>query len=320
MSISTVLLFRADGGPSIGGGHLMRCLALAQELRRQGAACHLATCRPDAAAAWAGDGFAVTALPGAIAGESELAATATLAGRLGAAWLVCDSYALSAPEHARLKGGGRRLACWDDLGDRPLDCDLVINHNVGAQVLAYPCPALQGPHYATLRAAIRGLRRGGGGGVVITFGAAAPAELGLAAGHAVVTACPGVPVHLVGAPAGRSGLPAGVHAYPVGPALAPLMAEAELLLCAGGVTLLEAAFLGVPMVVLPLADNQWPGSRAMAAAGAACLAEDSVDAAATIARLMGDPATRAAMAAAGRRLVDGMGAERIARRLMEESR
>ena len=361
MTSAPVLLFRADGGPGIGAGHVMRCLALAQELRRQGASCHLATCRPEAATAWTDDGFPVLPLPGAIAGAAELAATAALAARPGTRWLICDSYALSAAEHAVLRRAGCRMACWDDLADRPLSCDLVINHNAGAALLDYPCPALLGPHYATLRREILGLHRHPGGGILITFGAAEPAELGLAAARALLTACPDAAVHLVCPPvqAAEEALPslipmslkahpcprrarsalgrglngrlpahrfepmsniplAGMTLHPVGPALAPLMAAADVVLCAGGVTLLELAFLGAPMVVLPLADNQQPGSRAMAAAGAAVIAEDLTDAAQAVARLRADDRAREAMAAAGRTLVDGHGAERVARRLLEE--
>jgi spore coat polysaccharide biosynthesis predicted glycosyltransferase SpsG len=74
---------------------------------------------------------------------------------------------------------------------------------------------------------------------------------------------------------------------------------------------LEAAMMGVPMVLLPVADNQRPGAQSMARAGAA-VTVSSAEAAAEAARLLlGDPGETARMSRQGRELVDGRGPERI---------
>ncbi|MCB0965168.1 MAG: GNAT family N-acetyltransferase, partial [Acidimicrobiales bacterium] len=81
-----------------------------------------------------------------------------------------------------------------------------------------------------------------------------------------------------------------------------------------GSTAWELALHGVPAALVPVADNQVPVAAAVAAAGAA-VAVDGLDPgvlAATVRDLAADRTRRRAMAAAGRSLVDGRGATRVA--------
>jgi spore coat polysaccharide biosynthesis predicted glycosyltransferase SpsG len=105
---------------------------------------------------------------------------------------------------------------------------------------------------------------------------------------------------------------------------------------AGGVTLYEACALGVPVVAVALNAAQHVTIRAVARRGAAVDAGSVAtrpgrSAAASgfrrsktiervareVDRLLRDPAARRRMALAGRRLVDGRGAARVAARLRQ---
>jgi spore coat polysaccharide biosynthesis predicted glycosyltransferase SpsG len=90
------------------------------------------------------------------------------------------------------------------------------------------------------------------------------------------------------------------------------MLAADAAICAGGVTALELASLGVPSVIMTTADNQEIGAAALVKAGAAIRARSIGEAAKIANDLMTNPAQRTSMAAAGRVLIDGQGVQRVA--------
>jgi spore coat polysaccharide biosynthesis predicted glycosyltransferase SpsG len=104
--------------------------------------------------------------------------------------------------------------------------------------------------------------------------------------------------------------------------MAARLAACDLAVTAAGGTLLELARVGTPALAIVVADNQAPGARALADAGATVNLgrHDTLDAAAigaAVADLAGDPARRGALARRGAELVDGQGAARVLRELHE---
>jgi RimJ/RimL family protein N-acetyltransferase len=96
-----------------------------------------------------------------------------------------------------------------------------------------------------------------------------------------------------------------------------MMSEANLALGAGGVMLWERLCLGVPSLVIAVAENQRPQIEAMVAAGAIRFVGDHAEVTPgtivqAVTALAADAPARRALAAAGRRLVDGRGALRLA--------
>jgi spore coat polysaccharide biosynthesis predicted glycosyltransferase SpsG len=89
------------------------------------------------------------------------------------------------------------------------------------------------------------------------------------------------------------------------------MEWADLAILAGGTTSWEAAFMSLPAVYTPGADNQRPIARALAAAGAGLCAEDAPALAAAVAALRTDASGRARISAAAGALVDGRGTSRV---------
>jgi spore coat polysaccharide biosynthesis predicted glycosyltransferase SpsG len=98
--------------------------------------------------------------------------------------------------------------------------------------------------------------------------------------------------------------------------LAEELASADVVVCAGGLTLYEACALGRPAVAVSVTGAQQLTITAVTRrgaainAGAAATAADRVGEA--VAHLMAQPSARHSMADAGRRLVDGRGAFRVA--------
>ncbi len=96
-----------------------------------------------------------------------------------------------------------------------------------------------------------------------------------------------------------------------------LLNRADLVVGGGGVSLLERLAAGVPSLTVPLSPGQAPAVAAASAAGATSATErpETLTVAALaddVAMLANDRRRRAAMAAAGRSLVDGRAAERVA--------
>jgi UDP-2,4-diacetamido-2,4,6-trideoxy-beta-L-altropyranose hydrolase len=79
-------------------------------------------------------------------------------------WLVVDHYALDQRWEAALSPHYRKLLVIDDLADRPHRCDLLLDQNLGRQPLDYEglvpthCQVLTGSQYALLRPEFAALR------------------------------------------------------------------------------------------------------------------------------------------------------------------
>jgi UDP-2,4-diacetamido-2,4,6-trideoxy-beta-L-altropyranose hydrolase len=100
-------------------------------------------------------------------------------------------------------------------------------------------------------------------------------------------------------------------------AMAALMSGADLAIGAGGSMAWERCVLGLPTIMLTIADNQRDIVRELVGRGAAVLAGpgDEVSAptiGAMVEELTGDPGRRAAMARTAARICDGRGAKRVA--------
>jgi spore coat polysaccharide biosynthesis predicted glycosyltransferase SpsG len=95
--------------------------------------------------------------------------------------------------------------------------------------------------------------------------------------------------------------------------LAQELARAQVAVVSGGVTLYEACALGVPAVAVAVTPNQRITIRAMARSGAVIDASGSRrKIIAEVARLLEDPRARRELSRAGKQLVDGRGAFRVA--------
>lgn len=333
------VLFRVDAGSGIGAGHMMRCLALAEALHARGGSAALLTASSSPLPpGWSALDAEVLRCPSAeLGGPVDLALTAALAAEIEADWVVVDGYHFDAPWLDAL-GHSRRLLYLDDLGERDAAATIVLNQNAGAE-------ARYGGAYRRCKHSLLGLEwfllGSAWGGVryapearrlLLTLGGSGGAELMLALMRALRArggrffADVVIPAPI--AEARELVLFARDHAdcFEVveGPLpLAPMMARASVVICGGGVTPLEALSLGVVPVILTLAENQVPGSRQLAAMGAARVASadrDGVVAAARMAlELFDDGPVPLPMVAAGRRLVDGKGGERVVQIMMRET-
>jgi UDP-2,4-diacetamido-2,4,6-trideoxy-beta-L-altropyranose hydrolase len=270
------------------------------------------------------------------ASPADADATAALAAELGAAWIVCDGYQFGATYQARLKASGRRLLFVDDYGHGEEYCaDLVLNQNLYAEPGPYArrspdTELLLGARYALLRREFTAYpaqaRRvpAQAGRLLITLGGADPADftsLALTALAAVsdvevLVIVGGSNPHGARIESAARALDERVTVVAAVDDMPARMAWADLAVTAGGSTCWELMYMGVPALVVVLADNQVRVAQAVAhhGAGVDLGRSDVLDAArvaAAIVALAGDQAARHAMAHAGQALVDGRGSERV---------
>jgi UDP-2,4-diacetamido-2,4,6-trideoxy-beta-L-altropyranose hydrolase len=334
----TRVLFRVDAGPTVGLGHLDRCLALAHALREAGVTSRFLTAgevtslrRADAA------GFPTDAMGAATPWtDDDLRATIAAARAADCEGIVVDSDHEGEGYLAGLRRAGFVVTAIDDLAPHPFPCQLVVNNDADAESLAYASSSgdtrfLLGPRYALLGPDFRDVSTRhddppGRRTVLVVLGGADPLGLtpalvaGLAARPVVerliaVVGPFATNLAAVEAAAAAAACPVRVVHGPT--AMALLMAEATVAVSAAGQTLYRLARVGCPTVAVQAAANQQGQLATLARAGildaVRCGAGgDVAPVVAAAARLLGDAAARMRMRAAGHRLVDGRGAVRVA--------
>lgn len=343
--------FRVDASSMIGTGHVVRCLTLADQMARRGARCRFIARHllPDLADRIERSGHRVSLLPDApesggdgyqawlgVDWAVDAEQTATLLTDSRPDWLVVDHYALDARWETALRPYSGRLMVVDDLADRPHDADVVLDQTLQATPDRYAglvpasCRLLLGPRYALLRdefkitgssrqspdAPPRALVFFGGTdepGLTLlalkaferTRGASWEADVvvGISNAHANVIEdwCATRPW-------------ARVHSGWAN--MAALMDAASLAIGAGGTTTWERCALGLPAILVAIAENQCPGSEAVADAGSALYVgtpdgglEQRLRDAITL--MVGNEHLRRHIATVARSLVDGRGTDRV---------
>ena len=310
------MAFVTDAGGEAGLGHFKRCAALARALGARGCTVDALVAGPrDAGLAAVAPGWAVTPLDWWGAADRVVQA---VAGRAVDAFVV-DSYHTDAALLATLRRAGLVVAI-DDLADRPLPVDAVVNGAWYAERLAYRVEAdtarLLGPRFALLDRAFAEpparVTAERAGRVLVTLGGSTPASEIAAAVAAVRAALPDARVDVPGGllPLDAVAAP-GVTLHGAVPSLRPLLLTADLAVTAGGMTLYECLATGTPTVAVCLADNQRPNLEHLGAAGLVVRA-DFATLGQAVTRVAGDRALRERLSAAGRRAIDGSGAERVA--------
>ncbi len=316
------VLFVCAAGPSVGGGHVMRSLTLARALEARGAGCAFQA-TPE-----------VTKVLDAFAPDMARAQTDE-----GFDALVFDNYALAADDH-RAIAKGRPTLVIDDLADRPLAADLVLDAGPARRAEDYAGLAPQnaklllGPNYAPVRPAFPALRdaalarraeRPPVRRILVSLGLT---DVGGITSKVVDLLRPianDVKLDLVlggGAPS----LPALWALAADDPRLElhvdtqhmpELVFDADLAIGAGGSTTWERCVLALPALTLILADNQIAAARALEAAGVTpCLDVEAPDFEAAFVEAVRDllvsAERRAALSAASATVCDGLGADRVA--------
>ncbi len=360
------MAFRADASPSVGFGHMARCLALAGALKSRGAKtlflCRSSGAFPANAIRAEGHAFvSIARLPDKaepVEGvwkrrrqEADAAACISALRTIEAAkadWLVVDHYKLDSIWHCAVKEGAAKRMVIDDLADRKLDADLVLDQTLPPisaryrRVLKSPSTTtlLLGPSYALLRPEfLRERRRPSRLGarrrrILICFGGSDFHN----ATQDVFAELSGLQiprVQLIAAITGRHPAKEALRKASASdrrfrlvidpPRIARLMRHCDLSVGGGGVMTWERLCVGLPSIVIALEKNQEMLARFLSRRGfITYLGQlNAIKKGAVLAAVedaLRSPGALRRRRTMGMALVDGRGAERTADFLMGQLR
>jgi UDP-2,4-diacetamido-2,4,6-trideoxy-beta-L-altropyranose hydrolase len=346
MSTPSVLLIRADASTSIGTGHVMRCIALAQAWQDAGgqATFAMTASTPALQTRLEAEGMNIAHLVAEGGSQDDARQTTALAQEMGACCVVADGYHFGAAYQQQIKAVGLKLLLVDDYGHADhYSADIVLNQNMTADEAMYVrrepyTRLLLGPRYVLLRRefwpwrdwqreVVPVARK-----VLVTLGGSDPDNVTLLVMQAlhqiavedveVVVLAGGSNPHYDTLHDTAQEAPYAVQLRQNVHNMPELMAWADLCIGAAGSTSWERCLLGLPSLLVVLADNQQLIAEHLHAQGIATNlgrtgSVSAAELARAIAQLAHDADARAEMMRRGQALVDGRGAERIAERIVE---
>lgn len=340
------ILIRADASPDIGTGHVMRCLALAQSWQDAGGASTflMAQSTSSIQARLAAENSKILSLPAVPGSKDDVDLTNECASRIQADWVVVDGYAFGTEYQEQIRNRQPKLLCIDDAGkcDRYV-ADIVMNQNLTAVEHLYSncLPGTQlllGSSFCLLRREFSPWRKWQreiitrGRNILVTLGGSTPVDTGVrvieSLGRARVEC-----LHAVFVAGGSSpdvtALESCAAKFPEKISIrrdvsnmAELMAHADVAISAAGSTCWELCLLGLPSILVDVADNQTPIAIEMERRGCALYAGSGNavspnELANMIENLLASSEVRESMSHHSRELVDGLGAERVVSAMRE---
>lgn len=348
------VVIRADASEVIGGGHVMRCLALAGAwVGRDGAAasgkCEVmfvcAEVTKPLKARIAREGHLIRAIASERGSDRDAELTRNIAREWRADAVVLDGYCFGPSYQVRLRDQSFIRVLYDDQGQAPtFDCEILVNQNISARAGDYAGRApgatlLLGSQFAALRPEFLVLRQqqrrdySSAHNVLVSLGLSDTTQTlkQILEGLDRITDVQLTIDVLAGAgdPAELGRITAKMRhrvlCLRTVDNLAQKLVDTDIAILAGGGTAHEAACLGTPMIIVCVADNQAPAYREFVRRGAALEGGvaggvDSVKFAAVAAELLGSSQLRARCAAAAREAVDGQGAQRVSNQIRQLSK
>lgn len=342
------LFLRSDASKEIGAGHVIRSTALGNAWQKSGGTVTLIGYMdsPSLQERVRGEGFQYIPLH---AFRSFVDDSAVLTQIIQTQtqtdcqdqppWLVLDGYHFDTDYQSYVRSLGFRLCVIDDTAHlNRYDADLLLNQNVHADTLVYHCQEktvrLLGPRFAMLRKQFLEHKQAKrpisaiGRRVLVTFGGVdiyRQADKVMEGLQFITSLRLDVTIVAGFENAGSADLVSAAEKLAPQHTIAirhnvgnmyDLMKDVDVAICAAGSTTSELAFLGIPMLLIAIADNQLGIMNGFHRGGAARAlgwyeGVTALDIANHLEELVFDPATRAAMGNAGQRLVDGLGCERI---------
>lgn len=339
--LSATLVVCADGRPAAGLGHVRRMLALAQTWRDAGGRVQFVTHAAATRFVTPTDERLQVVSVAGLDVETLIETAAAQALATSAAWIALDGYAFGESCQRKLQSTGSSLLVVDDLAQlTQYHADAILNGNAGAEsfiyrsgratrILAGDLVRLVSPALAPLRkprrAAPSVAER-----LLISLGATPQPELM----RTLLTALDWVDdveleVRIIGGTTydelSSTAALVSIHRLEPLPLLAHLDAHfqwADVAISAGGQTLAELLYLGVPCLAVVVADNQRTGVEHWSRAGLieAVPATEQTDAPAWakhIKRLLHDPAQRDQLSARSQARLDGQGNQRVVQALAD---
>lgn len=277
------VLFRVDASVEIGSGHVMRCLILAEMLRKEGCTVNFLMRKSfgDLCDYVEERGFPVSRIlcRSSFSQKKDAQLTINWIKDLNEHfdWCIVDHYQIDQYWEERIKEHVGKVMVIDDLANRLHACHLLLDQNYYKEwekrylgLVPPHCRLFLGPEYLILRPEfyeakkVAKVRNGEVRRILIFFGASDPTnetEKVLKALKKIHTDSFEIDIVVGSANRRREKIQEmcyemNMHFHCQIDYIATLMANADLSIGAGGVTMWERCFLGLPSIVTIVADNQ----------------------------------------------------------------
>ncbi len=332
------LIIRADAGPEIGVGHIMRCLVLAKAWRKnRGKVIFISSCHSEAIRARIVSEADFIPLDKSLSLEDDLSRTIAIAEKYPLAWIAIDGYQFSTGFQKAVREAEHRLLLIDDFNHlKQYHANILLNQNIGAEKLEYSLDPETLPlfglkytlirdEFAEKRTAVEDIPTVAKK-ILVTMGGADPENATLKIVRALLEEkMKGLKTAVVvGAlnphlqmlkecidkkQAVLKELQSDIQLV-INADMPNLIKEAELAVTAGGSTCWELLYMGVPAIVLTIAENQCNTGAGLERAGAGvnlgCIHDlSSKDIADAIKTICGDQEKRKDLIFRGQKLIDG---------------
>jgi len=341
-----MLLIRADASVAIGTGHVMRCLALAQAWQdaRGGVTFVMAESTPAIEERLRGEGVDLVRISGVRGSDFDGQQLITLVRSRRPLWVILDGYEFGTDYQRALKNERFKVALIDDNGGSgAYAADIVLNQNIHAQECLYRnrqtyTLLLLGTRYALLRREFISAKEPReissiGRKLLVSMGGSDPDNVtrrvieaidqAAVADMQVVVVAGGSNPHLasIAESVAKSGYNCRILNNVTN--MHELISWADLAISAAGTACWEYCALGLPAVLVAVAENQIANAEALHAAGAAKLVAGGSrfavgEMAQLITHLANSASERQSLSRTARTLVDGGGTRRVLSALMGE--
>ena len=349
--------FRVDSSPKIGMGHLMRCLTLATGLRQRGFECYF-ICRDfsgNGVQHIRDNGFQLELLSiegieldSTWLGVPQLQDandTTDILSKTCVDWLIVDHYDIDKiwEAEARSKFPDMKIMVIDDLANRMHDCDVLLDQTYGRSVSEYHAlvPAdtkfCMGTEFALLKTRFKQLREqnlrnekppnekchilvtlgGGHNFIPIQVIGEVLRQLATEYEFSATVLTGSTPQELLG---DYKNMGSRIELISFSNDIENEMMKADFVIGAGGGTSWERCCLGLPTVVLTIADNQIEIAKILDKKKAGISVKTTAeDISSAVIEMLSDPVLRHEMSKNAASLCDGNGVSRVVGEIMASS-
>jgi len=263
--------FRCDASASMGSGHVMRCLTLADNLRDKGWQCSFITSEETIQTVpfLSQSGHTILKLQDPVPGKADV--------------MIVDHYGLTRDDETGFRALTERILSFEDLVGRPHDCDVLLDTTYGrkateykgcvpdhTQILAGTDYALLRPQFAKMRpvALVRRAQAEGINRIMVSLGSTDPHNTTekVLNGLALLKIRPAIDIvagsgnpHLKKLESQIAAMKADGWDIKINinvSDMAGMMSATDLAIGAGGTTSWERCCLGLPTLLIEIADNQ----------------------------------------------------------------
>ena len=298
--------FRVDASNQIGYGHFMRCLTIANALKKQSIrSCFI--CRKETSHLQSKViemGHEVFNLPTKVDQNFDWKKDATFTNSiidtLNVSWLIIDHYSIDIKWETELRKNCKNIMVIDDLANRQHDCDIILDHNPGRTDESYidlvpkSSTILTGLKYALIRDEFVDLRNESLKlredyvlkKILISMGGSDPKNFSTKVlkqlskydflSNTKISVILGASSNFL--PEVKDELRRMQHEselYVDVDNMAKILADQDLVIGAVGISAWERCCLGIPSISMVIADNQISGAKAFHLSGASIVIDEA---------------------------------------------